>query len=216
MGIVLRQTDLTIVGRMTVEEYFAFEEKSQDRHMFLDGLVVRMQGGTYEQSAIMSNVNAELRVLLRGTPCRPLESNMNVKYGRLSRYGYTDGLVVCGPPQFEPHPQSKKLCLLNPTVVVEVMSESSREFDRREKFQLYSEIETFREYLLIDQTEPYVEVFARQGDGAWQVRFARGLDDAVTLKSIGGEGGGVVLSMRAIYDDITFPPPITDADVPTP
>ena len=127
---------------------------------------------------------------------------MKVKLGTSDDLVYTDGPIVCGEPAFLPHPK-KRLVLLNPTVVFEVLSDSTRDFDRSEKFDGYREIESLQEYVLIEQEAPRVDVFRRMGDGvAWKMTFSRSLDEFVRLESV-----GIELSMRQIYEGVRFVPP---------
>lgn len=200
MGYALRATDYKVVGRMTVEEYFAFEEKATEKHMYLEGQVIAMAGGTGRQSAIISNIQRHAGNALEGTPCRPYESNLRIRYGKRAQYGYSDGVIVCGEPIYDQR-EDKDLTLLNPTVVFEVMSESSALFDRSEKFELYQEIPSFREYVLIDQNRPRVEVLLRNEDGSWKFTPYSGMDAIVKLDSV-----GITLAMKQIYADVKFPP----------
>ena len=191
--------------RYTPEEYFALEETAEERHEYIDGEILAMAGGTGTHAIIIANVLAELRNALRGKPFRPVASDLRVRYGRKAKYGYTDGLVVCGPLAYDPI-DAKQMTLLNPSLIVEVLSESSERFDRGEKFSYYREIESFREYVLISQHEARIETFLRQDDGTWRFASYVGLDARVPLPSI-----GVELVARAVYADVTFPPPEPDA-----
>ena len=112
MGYALRRPEHEHTARMTTEEFLDFEERSPERHFHIDGVAVAMSGGTYEQSAITSNVNAACHAKLSGTPCRTLESNMKVKLGASNDLVFSDGLIVCGEPTFLAHP-TKRLVLLN-------------------------------------------------------------------------------------------------------
>jgi Uma2 family endonuclease len=209
MGYALMVSDYKVIARMTVEEYFAFEAKAAERHMYLDGHVLAMGGGTGEQSAIISNIQCHAGNALEGMPCRPYETNLRIRYGKRAQYGYSDGIIVCGEPAYDER-DGKNLTLLNPTVVFEVMSDSSALFDRSEKFELYQEIQSFREYVLVDQNRPRVEVLLRNDDGSWKFTPFSGIDAVVKLDSV-----GISLTMKQIYADVKFPPPQEPIITPT-
>src|SRR4051812_41215803 len=134
--------------RYTIEEYLHFEESAVDRHEFHDGEILAMSGGTYEHSIINANVIAAVGSRLRGGPCRVAESNLRVRIGMLSKYVYPDMSIICGPPEFDPS-DPKRTTVLNPRVIVEVLSESTENYDRSGKFILYRMVESHEEYVLV-------------------------------------------------------------------
>ena len=167
--------------RMTEAEYLAFERASEEKHEFADGEIVATSGGTLEHSAVAANLLRDLGVALVGRPCRPLTSDMRIRT-RSGRSFYPDGSVVCGRPTF--HDDARDL-LTNPTVVIEVLSDSSEAYDRGEKFDHYETIPELREYVLASQKAPRIEVFTRQGDDAW-VRRVYGPGQRAVLAAIAG------------------------------
>jgi Uma2 family endonuclease len=188
--------------RYTVEEYLKMEATAVDRHEYHDGEILAMSGGTYEHSLINVNVTSSLKGLLRGGPCRVAESNLRVRIGMLSKYVYPDASVICGPPVFDPA-DPKRTTVLNPRVVIEVLSESTESYDRSGKFMLYRMVESHEEYVLISTTQPLVETFRRQEDGSWKVAaYVEGLDGIVEIKAL-----DLRWPLAEIYDGITFPPP---------
>ena len=152
----------------TIAEYLDLEEKSVGKNEFHDGEILAMAGGSYSHSLVAMNLIGELRNRLRGSPCRPLESNMRVRIGKRLNYVYPDSSIVCGKPQFDPDDR-KQTTIINPRVIFEVLSESTELYDRREKFALYRDVESMEEYVLISQSKALIEVFSRQKDGAWQI-----------------------------------------------
>jgi Uma2 family endonuclease len=154
-----------------------------------------------EHSTIALNFGAELRSALRGKPRQPYESNLRVLTPESRRYVYPDLSVICGPAEFDPADEQRHTAI-NPTVVVEVLSPSTEQYDRTAKFDRYREIGTLREYVLVAQEQPRVETFRRGEDGAWRFDVAVGLHATVRLGSI-----GVEIRLAEIYDRITFPPP---------
>src|SRR5580698_3999322 len=115
----------------TIAEYLSKEEASDVKHEFHEGEIIEMTGGTYEHSLISANVVGELRSRLKGTPCKVLESNLRIRVTPSPRYVYPDGSVVCGPPQFDPD-DLRRMTIVNPRVIIEVLSESTEGYDRGE------------------------------------------------------------------------------------
>ncbi|MFO0755786.1 MAG: Uma2 family endonuclease [Byssovorax sp.] len=154
--------------RLTEQDYLSFERTSPIRHEYADGEIFAMSGGTFEHSALAANVIGELRNLLAPRGCHVLTSDMRVKIPTASRYVYPDGSVVCARPIFL---DEQRDTLLNPCVVVEVLSDSSEAYDRGDKFAQYRAIPSLGEYVLVSQNEPQLEVFTRQPDGSWVLRI---------------------------------------------
>jgi len=194
--------------RATEEEYLRFEAESPDKHEFADGQIIDMAGGTLEHSQIISNTIGELRAALKGKPCMVLESNMQVRIARKHTYRYPDASVVCGEPQLDTAATGRRT-LLNPKLIVEVLSPSTEGIDRGKKFSGYREITSFEEFVLISSDEPMIEVYYRQPDGIWRFTPARGMDASISLSSI-----GVTLKLAEVYAGVTFPPLEEQSDPP--
>jgi len=190
----------------TIEEYLRGEEQSVVKHEFHEGEILEMTGGTYEHSLITANVVGEMRVRLKGSQCKVLESNMRVRVRPTPRYVYPDASVVCGPPQFDPQ-DPKRTTIINPRVIIEVLSESTEAYDRGEKFTRYREIATFEEYILVSQSSPMIETFMRQADGKWSFAPWSGIEAVARVRTL-----AVDLPLSEIYAGIEFPevpnPPI--------
>ena len=184
-----------------VEDYFSAETDSDVKHEYHDGEILAMAGGTFEHSAINTNVTGELRQRLKGQPCQVLESNMRVRPGRASRYIYPDGTVVCGGPQFDPDDR-RRTTITNPKVIVEVLSPSTEVYDRGEKFTLYRESPTLEEYVLVSQARPAVEAYHRQPDGTWSFAAWSGIEAVARLRSL-----DVDLPLNEVYAGVTFEEP---------
>jgi Uma2 family endonuclease len=149
------------------EEYLAFERSAEMRHEYADGEIFAMSGGTLEHSQTAGNVVRELGNAVSERGCRVLTSDMRIKIASRGRYVYPDASVVCEQPIFE---DDKRDTLLNPLLVIEVLSASSEAYDRGDKFRQYQTIPSVREYVLLSHTEPRIEVFTRQTDGGWLLR----------------------------------------------
>jgi Uma2 family endonuclease len=183
----------------TIEEYLRREEKSAVKHEFHEGEILEMSGGSYEHSLITANIVGEMRVRLKGSPCKVLESNMRVRVKPTPRYVYPDASVICGPPQFDPQ-DPKRTTILNPRVIVEVLSESTEAYDRGEKFTRYREIASFEEYILVSQASPMVETFMRQADGTWSFAPWSGIEAVARVRML-----QIEIPFSEIYAGIEFP-----------
>lgn len=149
---------------LTPAEYLASERQSTQRHEYQAGQVFALDGGSQQHNLIVTNIVAELRTQLRKSPCTVYPSDMQVKAHQTGLYTYPDVIVVCDEALFE---DVDRDTLLNPTVLVEVLSKSTENYDRGKKFQHYRTLESFKEYLLIAQETHHVEHYARQPDEQW-------------------------------------------------
>lgn len=166
-------------SRLSPEEYLAFERASQQRHEYANGEIFAMAGGTREHSLTATNIVGELRAALRGRRCEVHGSDMRIKIPSTGRYVYSDGVVVCGRPVFE---DDTRDTLLNPLVVVEVLSDSSEAYDRGDKFAQYQSIPSIKDYVLASQKSARIEHFRRLPDGTWLLRIL-GAGERLVLES---------------------------------
>jgi len=187
MSAVLTQT------RYTAEEYLTLERSASCKSEFHDGQIYAMTGASRRHNLITVNIARELSVQLKKRPCEAYINDMRVKAAEARSYHYPDIVVVCGTPQFE---DAHVDTLLNPTLLIEVLSPSTEAYDRGGKFAHYRKIPTLREYLLVTQDQPSIERYQRQGD-VWILSEAVGLDAAVSLESI-----DCVLSLSEVYDKV--------------
>jgi len=180
----------------TPAEYLAIERAATERSEYIDGEIVAMVGASREHSLINTNLAGELRQQLKRRPCEVHSNDLRVFIPAANLYTYPDIVVFCGEPRFE---DPLRDTLLNPTLLIEVLSPSTEAYDRGKKFEFYRSIPSFREYLLVAQDEPRVEQFTLQTDGRWIFTATAGLDSTVTLASI-----SCVLAMAEIYDKVSF------------
>jgi Uma2 family endonuclease len=193
-------------GYLSVEEYLALERESEERHEYLDGYVYARAGESPEHSDICANLAGILYLQLRGTPCRVWSKDTKVRSGPEPRsrratkglFSYPDLVVVCGTPQFH---DTYRDVLLNPTVIIEVLSPSTEAFDRGEKFRRYRTwLPTLTNYLLVSQTLPLIEHYLRQANDTWNLSTASTLEASLYLATI-----DCTLRLSEVYDRITFP-----------
>jgi Uma2 family endonuclease len=153
----------------TYDEYLVLDEASNTKHEFLRGAIYAMAGGTIDHGALAVSVSALLRVQLAGRPCRVFSSDVRVRVLATNLGTYPDVSLVCGPVERDPQ---NRHTVVNPIVIVEVLSDSTAAYDRGEKFEHYRQVPSLREYVLVDSRSASVEVRSRQSDGTWSTRTA--------------------------------------------
>ena len=167
---------------LTPEQYLEIERRAETKSEYFNGEMFAMSGARFPHVVITVNASRELGNQLRRSPCRPLSNDMRVRVSPAGLYTYPDISVVCGDPQFL---DENLDTLLNPTVIVEVLSESTEAYDRGQKFELYRSLESLSEYLLISSRRISAELFTRQADGRWMLTAKTSLEDTIELQSIG-------------------------------
>jgi Uma2 family endonuclease len=183
--------------RLTPEEYLAQERRADSRHEFYRGEVFAMARSNWQHTLIKDNLAGEAGNQLQDGPCRVLTSDLRVKVSATGLYTYPDLAVVCDRPQFEDKPFDT---LLNPRVVVEVLSESTEKYDRGTKFAHYRQLPSVMEYLLVAQDRPLVERFVRQADETWVLTAFADLAQTLSFATI-----PVHIPLRDIYQGVEFP-----------
>jgi Uma2 family endonuclease len=179
----------------TIDDYFLAEESSPLRHEYFRGEIFVMAGGTPEHNTIALNVAAAFHGALTGSPCRAFGSDQRIATPS-GLYTYPDVSIVCGPLQLT---GERLPSLVNPVVLVEVLSDSTRDYDRGEKFDLYASIAPFRDHLLIEPARVHVEHRSREANGEWTSVVKESIDDRVSLTSV-----SIVLPLARIYENIVI------------
>ncbi len=179
-------------AQLTYAEYVAAEARSAVRHEFLDGCVYAMAGGTPEHAALAAALAGELRAALRSKPCRVFSSDLRVRVQATGLTTYPDLSVACGKLETAPDDPH---ALINPVVLVEVLSESTEAYDRGAKAAHYRRINSLAEYVLVSQSEPLIEVHRRNERGHFELIEARAGEHA-ELASL-----GVRISVDAVYEN---------------
>ena len=187
--------------RHTPEQYLEMDRKAEHRSEYVSGEILATAGGSEKHSLIAVNLSGELRARLKSQPCRTFSSDMRIQISATGAFGFPDVSVVCGETHFA---GSGHDLLLNPNVVVEVLSPSAESHDRGWKFAHYRQLESLSDYLLISQSEPSIEHYARQEDGRWVLTELRGLEAIVYLSSLGCE-----LPLSEIYERVEFAPQLS-------
>ena len=185
--------------KLTVAEYLAFERASESKHEFFDGELFAMTGGTPAHSLIATNFASEARAALKERPCVVFNSDLRVKVNPSGLYTYPDVTIVCGEQKFD---DEQRDTLINPTIVVEVLSKSTASYDRGPKSKHFRKIDSLQALILIEQDCPAVEVYCRQSDGKWILTDATELTDSIAIEPI-----GIFIPLAEIYRRVTFPEP---------
>ncbi|HVF49034.1 MAG TPA: Uma2 family endonuclease [Pyrinomonadaceae bacterium] len=187
---------------LTPAEYLAIERKAEYKSEYIDGVMVGMTGASREHNLIVFNLAGLINPQLKGQPCEGYVNDMRVRTPSTRPYTYPDVVVVRGEPQFEDETFDT---LLNPTVIIEVLSDSTELYDRGKKFGFYRTIDSLAEYLLVAQNESRIEHYARQADGRWLLADYRAPEESVELASIQCR-----LTLGEVYDKVAFPDPPAD------
>ena len=191
---------------MSESEYLEFEQASEMRHEFWRGELFAMAGASEGHNLASGNLFVAVQLALRDKPCRAYTHDMRVFASESRAYVYPDIVVACPPIEFK---DAKRDTLLNPQIVVEVLSPSTESYDRGRKFDLYRQSESLRQYVLIAQDEPRVMSYIRQSDGvAWLLTPLEGLNAVLEFPTL-----GLSLPLSEIYRNVEFPPPLTPEEL---
>ena len=180
------------VNYITRDEYFELEKNSDIKHEFFDGEIFAMSGGTFNHARISGNTFSTFNVKLRGKCCKPTNSDMRIETPS-GLIAYPDAAVYCGEPELT----ENQCALLNPVVIIEVLSPSTRRYDEGGKFALYRSIPSFQDYLLIDCEKVFVQHFRKIEHDEWLLHDYFNLTDSMVIHSI-----DETLSLNDIYDGI--------------
>lgn len=183
---------MPVKTRLTPEEYLDLERQAEYKSEYLDGDRVPMTGASRKHNLVAGNIFGLLWQQLKGKPCEVYANDMRVRIPQTNRYTYPDVVALCDEPLLE---DDHLDTLLNPTLIVEVLSDSTQAYDRSGKFAHYRTLESLKEYLLVSQDEVRLEQYVKQTDGRWLLADARSLDDVVVLTSIPGQ-----LALKDVYD----------------
>lgn len=185
------------IRRFTPEEYLAIDRASDTKYEYIAGEILAMSGASLNHNFVVANLIRLIGNHVVGTPCVVLPSDMRVHAYEGNSYFYPDVVVVYGKPQLTPHHADT---LTNPTVIIEVLSPSTELFDRGTKFSKYQQIPLLKEYVLVSQEHPFVEVFTHQKGNLWLYAAYAGLDAEVLLSSVNG-----TFLASEIYLNVDFP-----------
>lgn len=182
--------------RFSLEEYFALERVAECKNEYFGGEFFEMPSENTDHSKIAVNLTTEFGQHLAHRPCDVFNSDMRLLVERVGLYTYPDVMIVCGKIEFAP---KRDDVITNPTVIVEVLSESTRAYDRGQKFEFYKQIPTLQEYVLAESGKSRVECHRRGKGNRWNAETTEGLDAIVRIESVGCE-----IPMRRIYNKVSW------------
>ena len=184
--------------RLSESDYLELERAAEFKSEFFEGEMFAMAGGTPQHSLIATNLGREFGNRLIGSPCTPYNTDLRIKVEATGLCTYPDLSAICGPLQFAAGTDDT---VVNPTVLAEVLSDSTEAYDRGKKFEHYRQIPALQEYLLVSQKEPRIEQFIRQGDGRWLLKEAVGIEASLELPSL-----RISLSLAEVFAKVNFVP----------
>lgn len=192
-------TEIPVKPLITEAQYLELERKAERRSEFYQGEIFAMSGGSLEHTMIISNLSGEFHAFLKGKPCKGLSQDLRLHIHENGLYTYPDFMVICGKPEMADATYMDTL--LNPTLIIEVLSPSTESYDRGRKFGLYRSIPSLKEYGLISQDRYSVDKYFKNEDGNWEFNGATGPDhEPIHFRSL-----DFYLSMADIYAGIDLP-----------
>ncbi len=189
----------TALKGLTLSQYLDEETRTGIRHEYYRGEIFAMVGGTPRHALIATNFLRESSQTLKDRPCVPYTGDLRIKIDDSGLYTYPDASIICGPLQLDDLVPNT---VLNPTVIVEVLSDSTEKYDRSTKSEHYRRIPSLQDLVLISQDRPLVECYSRHPSGGWLLRDARQLSDLLVLASV-----GIEIPLFEIYRNVEFDPP---------
>ncbi len=184
--------------QFTLAEYLALESDSLEKHEFYQGEIYAMAGASISHNEITANILARLHALLHGKGCRPYGSDQRIRIKKVNLYTYSDTAVICGPIERD---DADRQAALNPRAIFEVLSKSTENYDRGQKWEFYQQIPSLREYVIVSQEESKVTRYFRDEGGPWRYLLTSGLENVLALESLGCK-----LPLAEIYENVTFGP----------
>ncbi|MCF0061115.1 Uma2 family endonuclease [Dyadobacter chenwenxiniae] len=167
------------------KEYLELEREAEYKSEYYQGEIFAMAGASPNHNRILENLSGECYIALKGKSCQSFSSDMRLHIPQNDLYTYPDLLIVCGKPEFS---EIDKDTLINPSVIIEVLSKTTASYDRGNKFRLYRSISTLREYILVDSLSVSVEVFRKNEDGSWTfVSEINNIEEQISLTSINAQ-----------------------------
>ncbi|MCD6012362.1 MAG: Uma2 family endonuclease [Flavipsychrobacter sp.] len=182
--------------KYTIEEYLEMENAATEKHEYYQGEIFAMSGAKLQHNDIAGNLYANLWNKLKGKPCKPYNSDQRIHIEKNSLFTYPDISIVCGQRNTLNDDQYN---VLNPTMIIEVLSPSTKTYDRGDKFKLYRDIPTLKEYVLVDSGSYSIEDFYINEQGNWELNEYKNLSDTLVFNSI-----GISLPLNDIYDGVNI------------
>lgn len=178
---------------LTIEQYLDFERQSTEKHEYFRGEVFAMSGASPRHNIIFSNLFGDLAYKLKGKKCRPYGSDMRVHIPENTLFTYPDISIFCGELKTFSHEEDSAV---GPTVLIEILSPSTKNYDRGEKFRLYRDIPSLQEYILVDTESILVEAFRLNESRHWELEELKTLEETLLIRSV-----DLSFSLKDVYTD---------------
>lgn len=182
--------------KFTIEEYLTLENNATEKHEYYQGEIFAMSGTKLPHNIVFKNLFGELAVKLKGKSCQPFGSDLRIHIEANTLFTYPDISIVCGEPETL---NNDNWNVLNPAVIIEVLSPSTKNYDRGEKFKLYREIATLKEYVLVDSESIHIEIFRLNNSQHWELEEYKLMTETLYIKTINEH-----ISLTDIYGDVKF------------
>ncbi len=186
----------TATRTYTPEEYLALEEQSETRNEYHDGEIVPMSGGTVNHNKISGNFYAYFKFAKKGQSYDVFMADVRLWIPESNRYTYPDVQIICGEVGYY---EKRKDTIINPTVIIEVLSQSTEAYDKGDKFKYYRSIPSFQEYIIINQYQYEVEQYVKTEDNKWLVSYLESAEAVLSLNSVEFE-----ISLEELYEGVEF------------
>ena len=179
-------------SKLTVEEYLRFEKESPEKHEYFKGEIFGMAGASERHNVIFSNLFGELAFRLKGKPCKPYGSELRIHIPENTLFTYPDISIICGDIVLSRMDADTAIL---PTVLIEILSPSTKDYDRGGKFRLYRDIPSLKEYILIDSESISIEIFRINGQGNWELEEHRSIENTLAIRTL-----EISFPLKEIYD----------------
>jgi Uma2 family endonuclease len=184
-------------SKLTIEEYLDWEKAGEAKHEYYRGEMFAMAGAGARHNLIATNLMRDIATALRGKSCTPFGSDMRIHVPENTLFTYPDISIICGDPvSSDPDEDS----FIHPTVIIEILSSSTKSYDRGEKFRLYRDIHTLKEYILVDTESIHIEAFRMNDRGYWELQEYKDVSGQLDIKAV-----NVSLSVSDIYERTKLP-----------
>ena len=178
------------------EDYLIMERASQEKHEYFKGEVFAVSGASWEHNIIAKNISTIILSFLKGSPCDMFGSDLRIHIPENTLYTYPDFSIICGKPEVT---DKEKDTAVKPSVIIEILSKSTKDYDRGSKFMLYRSIKTLKEYITIDSLSFSVEIYTRQENNTWLLSEFKQLSDSFVISTI-----SLILQLKDVYEDVSI------------
>jgi Uma2 family endonuclease len=186
----------TKLNTISSTEYLTIERSAKEKHELHQGKIVAMAGASFAHNEIVANLFGDIKTFLKGNDCRVYPSDLRVYVPMAETFTYPDLSVICGKPEMV---DGQFDTVLNPSIIIEVMSPSTEAYDRGTKFFYYMQLASLKEYVLVSSTSVYIQRALRQADGSWKFEEIMSIDGALSFSTIQHR-----ISVADVYENVTL------------